>query len=107
MSKINNYLSDKMICTSGIPQGSSGILFNLYINDIFSLPFSANLLCYADDLVMIHTFDNTLNVHLTLQDLFILMGYKLKLRSFVAPQKKYKGQKNKNTENRMKKSYKK
>ena len=49
--KINNTTSDFLTLISGVPQGSilGPLLFDIYVNDIFSIFNAASLHSYADD----------------------------------------------------------
>ena len=59
--KINDVLSDSIVQTSGIPQGSSlGLLaFLLYINDLPSVVQSSTCCLFADDVKIYHKFKHT------------------------------------------------
>ena len=49
--RIGNHLSDPKLITHGVPQGSilGPLLFSLYVNDLSTIPKSANTESYVDD----------------------------------------------------------
>lgn len=59
---INNKLSDTLTVNYGVPQGSvlGPILFILYVNDLFKLPISGDIISFADDTAIFYK-DKTWN----------------------------------------------
>ena len=53
--KVNGALSEWKVSTKGVPQGSvlGFLLFNIFINDIFSLVNETEVCYYADDTTII------------------------------------------------------
>lgn len=53
--KINGSLSNPLTVTYGVPQGSvlGPILFLVFLNDIFLLPFVSKITCFADDTALL------------------------------------------------------
>jgi len=58
--KINESISSLCLVKCGVPQGTvvSPILFNIQLNGIHSLPLKSQLVCYADDTVMLCSGDS-------------------------------------------------
>ena len=67
--KINNIQSDFTRIKQGIPKGSalSSLLFNIYINDIFSQNLKSKIIAYADDITLYNTSKSTDQLHEDLQ----------------------------------------
>lgn len=49
--KIENFMSDEKTITHGVPQGTvlGPMLFSLYVNDLFKLNITGNIISFADD----------------------------------------------------------
>ena len=58
---INSTLSDPLLVTSGVPQGSilGPILFNIYVNDLPLVPRSCTPDCYVDDSKLLYLISDT------------------------------------------------
>ena len=67
--KVNNFLSDFLTLLSGVPQGFilGPILFNIFLNDLFSTSKLSDLFNFADDNTISTTADNIDHPLLTLK----------------------------------------
>ena len=56
--RINTTLSTKLPVSSGVPQGSilGPLLFNIYVNDLPSVPENCTSQCYVDDTKLLMSF---------------------------------------------------
>jgi hypothetical protein len=66
--KFSNCMSGFRSVTAGLPQGGvlSGILFNLYVNSLFSLNLRGSLYCYCDDMSLINHHENIVGLEETI-----------------------------------------
>lgn len=71
MVKVGNAISDKIIVTSGVPQGShlGPVLFTLFINDLPSVIHRSKVLMYADDVKIFYSFNEEANQCILQSDL--------------------------------------
>ena len=70
--KINGYLSNLRRVEYGVPQGTvlGPVLFNIYLNDLFSLPTKGSIITYADDTAIFYTCDNWMTLkHMVEEDM--------------------------------------
>jgi hypothetical protein len=68
--KIGTNLSEPKTIVSGVPQGGilSGLLFNIYINDMLSLNLNGALHLYCDDMNLVSVAKNKEDLRLSLQN---------------------------------------
>lgn len=63
--KVGNVFSSNKLINLGVPQGSrvlGPILFLIYINSVFSLPFVGSVTAFADDLAIAYASGNAFNL---------------------------------------------
>lgn len=65
--KINNSISNEQTIKIGVPQGQH-YLFNIQLNDIKLLKLNNNIVCYADDTVLICTRATWENIIKNIED---------------------------------------
>ena len=66
-----DFLSDRIVTTSGVPQGShhGPLLFMIYINDAVDVLRSSSALIYADDIKLFLKIESLLDASLLPRDL--------------------------------------
>ena len=75
--KIRNHMSNKIIVTSGAPQGShfGALLYIIYINDVVKVVENSKILLYTDDLKLYKRINNQNDIYLLNKDLVNLNNW--------------------------------
>jgi len=83
--RLHNTLSDYIITTSGVPQGShlGPLLFVIYLNDVHSCFLSSKFLLYADDLKLFNKIQNSSDTERLQADLNRFHDYCLSNKLFI------------------------
>ncbi|KAJ3640833.1 hypothetical protein Zmor_027371 [Zophobas morio] len=86
----NGYTSSEFISTSGVPQGSNlgPLLFNVYLNDLFSL-LRCSCLAYADDVKIYNNISSIVDTALLQSDLDKIVQYSSENKLFLNTKKCY------------------